>query len=69
MESAAASDTTPRIPAQPEISGPFHPGLGSATVIKWLMNRVKTTAPNVQSSRVTISTKEIANPYQLQYLN
>ena len=64
IESAAASETTPRIPAQPKITGFRHPGLASATVIKLLINLVKRNVPKVQSNRVTISTKEIIKPYQ-----
>ncbi len=50
IESAAAKDTTPRIPAQPRMNGDFHQGLGSAKVIKRLINLVNTEAPNLHSS-------------------
>src|SRR5215208_2572369 len=65
MESAAARDTTPRIPAQPAINGDYQPGFASATVIKWLIKRVNRPAPNVQSMRAMINAEEIASPYQI----
>ena len=57
IDKAAASDTTPRIPAHAEISGDFHPGLGSATVIKRLATLVKRAAPNVQRNLAIIRLK------------
>ena len=65
IESAAAKDTTPRIPAQPAISGVFQPGLASATVIKLLMNFVKRAAPKVQINLVMINKMEMAKPYHI----
>src|SRR4051812_25678481 len=64
MDKAAASDTTPRIPAHAEISGAFHPGLGSATVIKRLAIVVKRDAPNVQRNLDNTSTNDTARAYQ-----
>jgi len=45
MERGLQPITTHHTPAQPAISGSFHPGLASATVIKRLANRVKSAEP------------------------
>ena len=62
IESAAASETTPRIPAQPKMIGILHPGFLSCTVMKCDMNRVKSAAPNVLSNLAMSKMREIARP-------
>ena len=63
IERAAASETTPRIPVQPNTIGAAFPGLlGAATLIKLRIMKVTRSVPKAQPILMIIKTMVISTP-------